>query len=314
MTDVIRRKIDRARQPQADGAPGADRGWRLALARATRDAMGLDLEVRRLQVLRSSLAELLDIAPERALVSLLDGPQGGLGVLMFAPAVTSAMIEMQTLGRLAAQPAVARKPTRIDAAMVAGVVDRALAGLDSILAEEADLIWAGGFRYASFLEDIRPLALLLEDESYRVLIADVILGDKAREGQVILVLPANGKGDSIAPLPADAEAAPQFSTLLASQVMQVDCQLDAIIGRLTLPIRQIMALQGGDVLEMPFSALEAVTIETRDGRRIARAKLGQNRGMRAVRIVEADGARSVSAQVLRSAEPVADAPGLLAAG
>ncbi|TAG12122.1 MAG: flagellar motor switch protein FliM, partial [Rhodobacterales bacterium] len=201
MTEVIRRKIDRARQPQADGAPGADRGWRLALARATRDAMGLDLEVRRLQVLRASLAEILDIAPERALVSLLDGPEGGLGVLMFAPSVTAAMIEMQTLGRLAVQPAPPRKPTRIDAAMVAGVVDRALAGLDDTLAEEADRIWAGGFRYASFLEDLRPLALLLEEETYRVLLADVSLGDGAREGQVILVLPAVGRGEQIV-LPA----------------------------------------------------------------------------------------------------------------
>ena len=36
MSDVIRRKIDRALAAQIEGAPGADRGWRLALARAAR--------------------------------------------------------------------------------------------------------------------------------------------------------------------------------------------------------------------------------------------------------------------------------------
>jgi flagellar motor switch protein FliM len=315
MTEVIRRKIDRARQPQADGAPGADRGWRLALARATRDAMGLDLEVRRLQVMRASLTEILDIAPERALVSLLDGPEGGLGVLMFAPPVTAAMIEMQTLGRLASQPAAPRKPTRIDAAMVAGVVDRALAGLDDTLAEEADRIWAGGFRYASFLEDMRPLALLLEEETYRVLLADVAMGEGAREGQVILVLPANGRGEQTSIPSAEAEAAPQFTMALAAQVMQVDCRLDAVIGRVTLPIRQIMALQPGDVLELPFSAIDAVTIETMDGRRVARARLGQNRGMRALKVLEADSFRAANAMPHRPAPVIepASAPDLRAA-
>ncbi len=286
MTDVIRRKIDRARQPQADGAPGADRGWRLALARATRDAMGLDLEFRKLQVLRASVAELLDLAPDRALVSLLDGPQGGLGVMLLAPAVTSALIEMQTLGRLSGQPAPLRKPTRIDAAMVAGVIDRALTGLDDTLAEEADRIWAGGFRYASFLEDLRPLALLLEEETYRVLMGEVALGPVGREGQVILILPADGRGESVVPVRTKADEAPHFTASLAAQVMQVDCRLDAVIGRITLPIRQIMALQVGEVLELPVAALDAVSIETSEGRRVGRARLGQNRGMRALKVLD----------------------------
>ena len=149
MTDVIRRKIDRARQPLADGAPGADRGWRLALARAARDAMGLDLGVQKLTVTRASLAEVAEIAPDRSLVALLDGPAAGIGVLLLSPSVTAALIEMQAMGRLSPQAPPARKPTRIDAAMVAGVIDRALTGLEESLMEEADLTWAGGFRSGS---------------------------------------------------------------------------------------------------------------------------------------------------------------------
>lgn len=288
MSDVIRRKIDRARLPQVDGAPGADRSWRLALARAAREAMGLDLDVRRLAVTRASLAEILDIAPERALVALLDGPRGGLGVLMLAPAVTAAFIEMQALGRLQVQPAPPRKPTRIDAAMVAGVIDRALAGLDEGLAEEADLAWAGGFRYASWLEDVRPLGLMLEEEVYRLLTAEVALGGSDRSGEVILILPATGRGERPA-LPSSSveEVAPQFTAALAAQVFQSDCRLDAVIGRMTLAIRQIMALQPGDVLEIRSAAIDNVALETLDGHAIARARLGQNRGMRALKILTA---------------------------
>jgi flagellar motor switch protein FliM len=247
--------------------------------------MGLDMEFRNLTITRSGLAEILDLAPLHALVALLDGPRGGLGVLMLAPSVTASLIEMQTLGRLSAQPPPPRKPTRIDAAMVAGVIDRALAGLDQTLAEEADRVWAGGFRYASYLDEVRPLGLMLEEESYRVLSADVALGATGRNGQVILILPATGRGEAPVGHGAGAsDTAPQFTAALAAQVELADCWLDAVVGRLVLPIGRILGLTVGDVIDLPQAALDAITLETKDGRRIARARLGQNRGMRALKI------------------------------
>ena len=140
-------------------------------------------------------------------------------MIMLSPEVTASLIEKQTLGRLSSQPPALRKASRIDAAMVAGVIDRALAGLDEALAEEADLIWAGGFRYASYLEDARPLALLLEEEAYRVLTAVVSLGDGAREGQVILVLPAVGRGASPALTPDVAETEKLGPPVIAELIM-----------------------------------------------------------------------------------------------
>lgn len=320
MTDVIRRKIDRARPALAEGAPGADRGWRLALARATRDAMGLDLDFRKLTISRLSLAEILDIAPERALLALLDGPQAGLGVIMLAPPVTSALIEMQTVGRLSTQGPAPRRPSRIDAAMVAGVIDRALSGLDEALAEEADFAWAGGFRYASYLEDARPLGLMLEEDVYRVLTAEVALGGGGpggREGTVILVLPAEGRGERPAVAVDDTETiAPQFTAALQAQVLQSDCRLDAVVGRLTLPLRQIMALQVGETLILPSAALDAISLETVEGRRVALARLGQHRGMRALKLSEAVVATGQPQPALRPATTTAElpAPELRAAG
>ncbi|MFN3280333.1 MAG: FliM/FliN family flagellar motor switch protein [Tabrizicola sp.] len=294
MTDVIRRKIDRARPAQAEGAPGADRGWRLALARATRDATGLDLDIRALTISRLSLAEILEIVPDRALLALLDGPQGGLGVIMLSPVVTASLIEMQTLGRLSPQPPAPRRPSRIDAAMVAGVIDRALAGLEETLAEEADLSWAGGFRYASWLEDARPLALMLEEDAYRVLTAEVAMGTVGRQGQVILILPDAGRGHRPVQLADDTEAAaPLFTQALAAQVLQAECRLDAVVGRLRLPLHRIMALAVGETLVLPSAALDAVSLETLEGRRIAWARLGQYRGMRALKLNETQAAPPV---------------------
>lgn len=291
MTDMIRRKIDRARLPVAEGVSGVDRDWRLALARAARDMMGLELEVRRVTITRASLAEVLEIAPDHALVALLDGPDSGLGVLFMAPSVTSAMIEMQTIGRLSAQAPAPRKPTRIDAFMVAGLIDRALAGLEQNLASEADLIWAGGFRYASHLEDIRPLSLLLEDEPYRVLTTEIGLG-AGRDGKIILVLPAEGRGRRpVSDGDGAEDAGLHFTTALAEQVMHAGSVLDGVVGRLRLPLGRIMALQTGDVLALPAAALDAISLDTLEGRSIARARLGQNRGMRALKLYDMDSDR-----------------------
>ncbi|WP_149586978.1 FliM/FliN family flagellar motor switch protein [Tabrizicola flagellatus] len=320
MTDVIRRKIDRARPAVAEGAPGADRGWRLALARATRDAMGLDLDIRALTISRFSLAEILETVPDRALLALLDGPQGGLGVIMLSPMVTASLIEMQTLGRLSSQAPAPRRPSRIDAAMVAGVIDRALAGLDDTLAEEADLSWAGGFRYASWLEDARPLALMLEEETYRVLTAEVAMGPLGRQGQVILVLPDLGRGHRpVQPADDREAAAPQFTQELATQVLQADCRLDAVLGRLRLPLHRIMALAVGETLVLPSAALDAVSLETLEGRRVAGARLGQHRGMRALKLNETQAVPQVPRPApAPAASPVASAdsaaPGQPAAG
>ena len=64
----------------------------------------------------------------------------------------------------------------------------------------------------------------------------------------------------------------------------------------------------------PAAALNDISLETIDGQRIAGARLGQHRGMRAVKLNEAAAARtgSSSARLAPSAEPVP--PELRAAG
>ena len=137
--------------------------------------------------------------------------------------------------------------------MVAGVVDRALAGLDQTLAEEADLVWAGGFRYASYLDEARPLGLMLEEDSYRVLAAEVVLGSGGRERPGDPGAAGDrARGERPEGLTGLAVmTAPQFTAALAAQVEQAECRLDAVIGRLAMPIGQIMDLAVGDVLDLP---------------------------------------------------------------
>ncbi|WP_444665717.1 FliM/FliN family flagellar motor C-terminal domain-containing protein [Cereibacter changlensis] len=283
---MIRRKIEASTKPADEGLAGAERGLRMALARAARDCFTLDLEVARLGCDRRSLAELLELPPELSLIAVLEGPREALGLIVLSPPVLAAMIEVQTIGKVAASPPLSRRPTRTDAAMVAGFIDRALEMLEDDLAADPDLIWAGGFRYASFLDDPRPLGLLLEDCAYRVLRAELVLALGAKTGGLLLVLPAEGRGERPAGTvdlhdPAEERA---FSAALEAQVMAADCVLEGVLHRVSLPLAAVMALEPGSLLPLPMAALERIGLEGSDGRRLAEGRLGQNRGMRAVRL------------------------------
>ena len=312
---VIRRKLAAARVSDADGGPGADRGWRLSLARAARDALNLELDVTALALDRRSLSELLELPPHRALIAVLEGPGDGLGLMVIGPAVLAGMTEQQTIGRVTRQTAsqadAPRRPTRTDAAMVAGLIDTALIGLEKSLAEEADLVWAGGFRYASFLDDPRPLGLLLDDTMYRVLRAEVSLALGAKSGEVMLALPADGRGKRPVKLAAQPteQPGPAFTAALADRLAGAGCSLEAVLTRVSLPLSAVMNLRVGEVLPLPTAALNRISIEGIDGRRLAEGKLGQNRGMRAIRLTEADGV--VGNGHVAQGSVIAAAPGVL---
>ena len=286
---IIRRKIASQRAVTAEGGPGADRGWRIGLARAARDLMKLSLDVQALVVERRSLAELAELVPDRALIAILDGPREGLGAIILSQPLLSGFIEAQTIGRIRAQDHVPRKPTRTDAAMVVALIDTALSGLEQALADEADLVWAGGFRYASFLDDPRPLTLLLEDAPLRLLRTTVSLAGGLRTGEILLALPAEGRGQR--PVAAAMQATPSdhgpaFVQALSERVNGAQTRVEAVLARLTMPLAHVMALTEGMILPLQDAAIDRISLEGLDGRHVADGKLGQNRGMRAVRLID----------------------------
>lgn len=295
---VMRRKITASKAALAEGGPGADRGWRLALARAARDRLSMALDVTALSIHNRSLAELLEMPPLHALIAVLQGPADCMGLLVLSPTVLAAMTEAMTLGKVATAPLVTRRPTRTDAAMVADTLDTALEGLDAVLAQEADLIWAGGFRYASFLDDPRPLGLLLEDIEYRVISTEVSLGHGARAGAILLALPAEGRGQHPA-LPfggqkSDENDGPVFAQALASQVEEANCILDAVLSKVSLPLARVLDLKIGEIVTLSRAGIDRIHFEGLDGRALAEGKLGQHRGMRAIRLAPSDSGQNAA--------------------
>lgn len=282
------RSFLQARQSAGIQEGGSAYGWPTALARAARDAAGLGLSVTSCKVMVCSLAELMEALPDLSLVAMVGGPGDGLGVMVLSPTVLAGTVEWQTLGRVLPNVPVPRKPTRTDAVLVQPMIDRALQGLGSATDGTDDMIWAAGFRYASCLEDMRALALILDDAPFRVLKAEVALAGGKKTGMVLLALPAEGRGPA-PPQRADlseAAAAMVFQAALTEQVNAAQVTMDAVIARVSLPLSQVMALTSGETLPLPGASLDRIDIEAPGCARTAGGKLGQARGMRAVRLIE----------------------------
>jgi flagellar motor switch protein FliM len=168
------------------------------------------------------------------------------------------------------------------------MIDKALKSLELGLAQSNDLTWTSGFSYASFLEDARPLGLLLEDTAYQVLFAEVSLADGARNGQILLALPADGRGapPKLVEPPPSRAAEMVFGAALVEQIMGSQAEIIAVLSRVNLPLDRLLDLKVGEQISLNEAALDQICLEGRDGLRIANGKLGQNAGMRAIRIIE----------------------------
>ncbi|MCC6304556.1 MAG: FliM/FliN family flagellar motor switch protein [Rhodobacteraceae bacterium] len=306
---VLRRKAG-AVPGTARAAHEAERALPVALARAAQDGIGLALAVSRLEARRGTLAELLDLPPPGALLAIVEGPGESLGLVALAPAVLAAVIERQAIGRVTAAAPPARRPTRTDAAMTAPLVDRLLVEFAAGLGPSPDAAWAGGYRYASFLDDPRPLGLLLEDGAYRLFVAEVGLGSPVQKrGEVVLALPAVPRAataprrreapaaavageeaaDPAAPRDrateaAAAAAATAWARALETVVLGAPAVLDAVLDRVSLPIAAVLGLRPGALLALPSAAVDRLVLEGPGARRLAEGRLGQARGLRAIRI------------------------------
>ena len=286
--EIIHRKSATQRTQASDGTLGADRAFRVGLGKAARDELKIQLEVEKLAIDRRSVAELVELVPDFALIAMLGGPSAELGVIILSQTIVAGFIEAQTIGRVRGQELLPRKPTRTDGAMVSGVIDCALSILEQSLSDTADIVWAGGFRCASFLEDPRPLPVVLEDAPLRVFTADVSLAGGMRKGKIYLALPAEGHTPLFR---ADVKAgqddlAVAFGAALKGRVDGANVQLDAVLARMSLPMDDVLHMAEGMIMPLHDAALDMISIEGADGRCVALGKLGQNRGMRALRLVD----------------------------
>ncbi|MGY6535981.1 MAG: FliM/FliN family flagellar motor switch protein [Pararhodobacter sp.] len=248
------------------------------------------------------------------------GDEALAGVICLDQGLFAALIEQLATGRLASAVPQPRPATATDAALLAEVIDTLLAFLAEERARQpaapdtapglagnrphgTDRLAGDGsggdpmadvpldWRFDRFVTNARLLEVLLNDGDYAVSHLAVQLGASTtgRTGTVLLALPvlpaaapagAQGAGGG-----TGSGAAADWKDRFVSTVMQAPADLRGVLARVTLPLGEALALAPGSSLTLPLSALEEVRVEARDTRLLGLARLGQYRGMRALRVI-----------------------------
>ena len=303
-TSVLRRKLAPARQSAVPGGASVEALLRKLMPRDADRELRLDLMVGAVTIGTASRTAVADRMTPRDLAFLMKGPGEARGLCLMTPGLLAALTEVQMSGRVTRSEPPDRIPTRTDGIVVADMLDRwmrsAVEG-----AEEAGL--AGILPFEGFLrmDGVQPrrnVVLALDPVEYRTLSVDLVLGDDAKSGTLFFATPV--------PRPA-VSAAPSPGRMLG-HLPTIPAPMTAVLARLPHPYGRARRLGVGDVIPVPASALINVRLETRAGRLIATARLGQFNGQKAVRLLSAGGGVPSLPGVTTSRGGRPDRPGLAA--
>lgn len=272
--DVLGRMIrNRNPNPNRNHGPGAgavaDLG--LDLARAAQFAIGLDLVAQAGPALCGSADDVLGaIEPDRLLVRLEDGA-GGCGLAVLDRELVAAMAEIQTTGRLESRPAALRPMTRTDAALSEPLLARFL----------AETALAPGYAPRGKIASLRLARQLISARVLRVQEFALELGEGKRQGHLAILVP---QAEPEPPEPESRDQRSDWSAALGEVVGAAPARFQAVLHRLQMPLSAACDFEVGQVVALTGSGIGSVSIEAPDGLQVARARLGQVAGRRAVRL------------------------------
>ncbi len=283
--------VDAAGQP----LPRAAKALVDAVKRVGEEALNIGIEASSPVETRATPNEIMERLPESPFLAVLEGPDGGVGVFVLDLPALSCLIETITTGKVSSQSPLQRRPTRVDAGLMEDLIDRLLAEFESPLLDCDEARWASGWRYQFFLSEPRPLAIVLEEATHRIVETELRFAGGARTGRMQIVVPAVGRAEPRpAPLPPegthDARRNGDWTLGLTRNVDASHAVVEAVLGKVRLPLSALSALAPGDRIAFSMDALSAVRIAGPGGVPVALARLGRAEGRRAVKIIEAEDA------------------------
>jgi flagellar motor switch protein FliM len=279
-SDVLARKLAASK----DGAPGLNgsltlKALRRSLARAASEQCDLPLAVLAARQFNRSPEDLVASLSDKHLLVVLDGPGGRIGAVTMDAALVTALIQKQTIGQIMGKAPSERHYTPTDAAMTAEFLEKAFGKVVAMLAGHKDQVIFSGYRYGAQIEDVRSLVLGLEAEDYRLITLNVDLAIGAMQGVLNLILPeptAEELGLSGSP-PGPS---------LASGMGAMRAELAAVLCKVRVPLNEFSALKVGGILPLDQAFLYETDLISIGGQVIAKGRLGQLNGSRAVRLNE----------------------------
>jgi flagellar motor switch protein FliM len=211
------------------------------------------------------------------LLVVLDGPDGTVGLASMHREVLTALVEVQTIQQVTQIPVDDRPLTATDAAMAAPFLDDVLQRFAATLEDNPMRPGLEGWRFGAMLEDKRAAPHLLNAPAYHAFRAEVDLALGRRNGSVGLFLPVRDKGGHKG---MDAPKTGKHEHMM----QRLPITLNATLARIAMPLVEVEALRPGDLLPLVPDVIDRIEFRAGQSAVVARGRLGQMNGMRAVRL------------------------------
>lgn len=272
------------RQIAAAGAPtpvaAPDAILRRAMRRAADHEIGLDLSIESVCVDMPDLGAVLDDIAEHELLVGLERDGALAGLVILAPEMWSAIVEMQTVRQVLTHGTRPRAPRRSDATLCGPLITRLL---DEITAVDADTKvegWYEGLRLGAQITLRRMVELTLPAGAVRQVRLDCTYEGLAAPGRVCLI------ATEPAPAPPPEAAPPEeaWREQWRGAAEQASARLHAILHRMPMNLSTLKALEPGQVIALGEARLTGLCLETAAGRPVCQGRLGRVTGYRAVRL------------------------------
>lgn len=253
----------------------------LAMERACAQMAGLDVRAAQARCADQSLADAIAKLDRHDLLFELHREGRFVGVGALCTQLRSGLVESQTLGLVSPHDADDRGPSGTDAALSMPMMSRFLTELvQQTSGTQLDGV-LDGISVGPRLHSARVIELSLTVDPVKLIEVQVGLQTTSRTGELRLIVPPEP------PFP-EPEPAPQvddeWSSLWPDIAQAVPAKLEAVLHRMVLGLDQVKSMAIGDLVPLPGASVGGVTMVDRAGARVARARLGQAAGHRAVRI------------------------------
>ena len=279
---TLLRRMTRPQGQEATVNPlTSSRAVRLALTKAANDTVGLVLTVQSVAEETTDLDDMLGSLADDLMLVALQRADHLVGLIALDLEMRAAVLEMETMSAVLAQPAEQRVPTRTDKMLCDPLVAAFLAAFPAAVAGTALEGWIDGVIPGDRVETVRAAGLILADCTYRIVRLSVDLGVADRQAQVVMVLPVVQEVTETVVAPQETV---DWDATFQDAVSHAPACLTALLHRFPVSLATAQGLQVGSVLPLPGCTVHSVRLLSPDGSGVAQAKLGQVGGYRAVRL------------------------------
>jgi len=279
---TLLRRMTRPQGQEATGNPlTSSRAVRLALTKAANDTVGLILTVQSVAEETTDLDDMLGSLSDDLMLVGLWRADHLVGVIALDMEMRAAVLEMETMGAVLAQPAENRVPTRTDKMLCDPLVAAFLSAFPTAVAGTVLDGWIDGVTSGDRVESVRAAGLVLSDCAYRIVRLCVDLGVADRQAQVVMVLPVV---KDVVETVAEPHETADWDATFQDAVSNAPACLTALLHRFPVSLATAQGLQVGSVLSLPGCTVNSVRLLSPDGKGVAQAKLGQVGGYRAIRL------------------------------